>query len=224
MNLTPRDQKALAILAAATAIGALLEFVVLPDKSAPAAEAVSLSSAQLRQRLALLRQTAAALPVREALLKQSNADVADRERGIIPGDTAAQAQSELLQTATRVGKASQLDVRSSDFGAPKAFGDYGIVYATVTFDCHPEQLLNFLADLTREQELIVPSEERITSTNQKEKTMGVRMVLVQRGGEKTDSRKEKRGGILMKVKLIALNLGPGSESRADRVAGPRQMG
>ena len=177
MNLTSRDQKALAILAAALAIGALLEFVAFPNKSAPSAEAVSLSSAQLRQRLALLRQTAAMLPIREAQLKQSSADLADRERGIIPGDTAAQAQSELLQTAVRVGKANQLEVRSSDFGAPKAFGDYGIVYATVTFDCHPEQLLNFLADLTREQELIVPSEERITSTNQKEKTMSVRMVL-----------------------------------------------
>lgn len=177
MTLTPRDQKALAILAAALALGALLEFVVFPDKSAPAAEVVSLSAAQLRQRLALLRQTAAMLPVREAQLKQSSADLADRERGIIPGDTAAQAQSELLQTAVRVGKTNQLEVRGSDFGAPKAFGDYGIVYATVTFDCHPEQLLNFLADLTREQELIVPSEERVISTNQKEKTMSVRMVL-----------------------------------------------
>jgi hypothetical protein len=125
----------------------------------------------------MLRQTAAALPVREAFLKQSNADLADRERGIIPGDTAAQAQSELLQTAMRVGKANQLDVRSSDFGAPKAFGDYGIVYATVSFDCHIEQLLNFLADLTREQELVVPSEQKIVSGNPKEKTMTVRMVL-----------------------------------------------
>lgn len=177
MTLTRRDQKALAILGAAFAFWALLQFVVLPDKSAPAAEVVSLSSAQLRQRLAVLRQTAAVLPVREALLKQSSADLADRERGIIPGDTAAQAQSELLQTAVRVGKANQLDIRGSDFSAPKPFGDYGIVYATVSFDCHIEQLLNFLADLTREQELIVPSEERITATNPKEKTMAVRMVL-----------------------------------------------
>jgi len=178
VTLTARDRTALSILAAAVVLWALLQFVVLRDKNAPAVQVVSLTSAQLRQRLALLRQTAAVLPVREALLKQSNSDLADRERGIIPGDTAAQAQSELLQIAQRVGKASQLDVRSSDFGAPKAFGDYGLVYATVSFDCHIEQLLNFLADLTREQELIVPSEERIASTNQKEKTMTVRMVLV----------------------------------------------
>jgi hypothetical protein len=177
VTVTARDRKALTILAAAVVIWALLQFVVFPDKSAPSAAVVSTSSAQLRQRLALLRQTAAVLPVREALLKQSNADLADRERGIIQADTAAQAQSELLQTAVRVGKANQLEVRSGDFAAPRAFGNYGIVYASITFDCHIEQLLNFLADLTREQQLIVPSEERIVTGNQKEKTMSVRMVL-----------------------------------------------
>jgi hypothetical protein len=177
MTLTDRDRKALVVLAASVLIWAMFEFIVPQDKSAPTAQVVPLSSAQLRQRLAMLRQTAAALPVREALLKQSSADLADRERGIIQADTAAQAQSELLQIAQRVGKANQLDVRSSDFGAPKAFGDYGLVYATVSFDCHIEDLLNFLAALTHEQELIVPSEERIVSNNQKEKTMAVRMVL-----------------------------------------------
>ncbi len=40
-----------------------------------------------------------------------------------------------------------------------------------------EQIVNFLADLSREPELVVPSEERIASGNPKEKTMGVRMVL-----------------------------------------------
>ena len=97
--------------------------------------------------------------------------------GIIQAATAAEAQSELLQTAQRVGKANDVDVRSSEFGTPKAFGEYGLVYSTVRFECHIEQLLNFLADLTREQELIVPSEERITSASAKDKMMSVRMVL-----------------------------------------------
>ena len=77
-----------------------------------------------------------------------------------------------------MGKANEVDVRSGEFAAPKAFGEYGIVYATITFDCHIEQLLNFLADLTREPELIVPSEERITTVgNAKDKLITVRMVL-----------------------------------------------
>jgi len=177
MTIAPRERKALLILGAAIGAYLLLQFVILPDSSTSTVQVAALSSDQLRQRVAQLRQTAAALPVREALLKQSDADLADRERGIIQAGTAAEAQSELLLTAQRVGNANDLDVRSGELAPPKAFGEYGIVYATVTFDCHVEQLLNFLADLTREQELIVPSEERITSGNPKDKMMTVRMVL-----------------------------------------------
>ncbi len=135
------------------------------------------NAALAQQRLARLRQIAATVPAREAVLKQTSSDLADRERGIIQADTAPQAQAALLEIARRIGKNEQIDVRGGDFGAPKAFGDYGLVYATVTFECHVEQLVNFLADLSREPELVVPSEERITSGNPKEKTMGVRMVL-----------------------------------------------
>ena len=83
----------------------------------------------------------------------------------------------LLEIARRVGKGEDIDVRGGDFGAPKVFGEYGLVFATVTFECHIEQLVNFLADLTHQTELIVPSEERITSGSAKEKLMNVRMVL-----------------------------------------------
>jgi len=88
-----------------------------------------------------------------------------------------QAQAALLEIARRIGKNDEIDVRGGDFGAPKAFGDYGLVYTTVTFECHIEQFVNFLSDLSREPELVVPSEERIASGNPKEKTMNVRMVL-----------------------------------------------
>ena len=177
MTLSTRDRRALMILVpAVAAIG--IYYLASGVASPPAAQVVPVNSTQLRQRLTLLRQTAAVLPAREALLKQAAADLADRERGIIQAGTAAEAQSELLQTAVRLGKNNGLEVRSSDFGAPKTFGDYGIVYATVAFDCHVEQLLNFLADLTHEPELIVPSEERIAvSGNPKDKAMTVRMVL-----------------------------------------------
>jgi hypothetical protein len=177
MTVTTRDRRALAGLAVAV-VATVIYLLTSSSGSAPTAQVVSMNSTQMRQRLTLLRQTAAVLPAREALLKQVTADLADREHGIIQAGTAAEAQSELLQTAQRLGKSNGLEVRSSDFGAPKAFGDYGLVYATVSFDCHVEQLLNFLADMTHEPELIVPSEERITSSgNSKDKMMTVRMVL-----------------------------------------------
>ncbi len=176
MIVSTRNQRALIILAVVLVIAAIAE-LGFDSGTAPTAQVVSLNSDQLRQRVALLRQTAAALPVREAFLKQSNADLADRERGIIQAATAAEAQAQLVLTAQRLGKSNGLDVRGTDSASPKAFGEYGIVYATISFDCHIEQLLNFLADLSREPELIVPSEEHIVSGNAKEKTMGVRIIL-----------------------------------------------
>jgi hypothetical protein len=178
--LSVRDRRALTILVAGLAVSAVLHYA-FPTGSggtiAPAAGVHQDNIGLAQQRLTRLRQIAATVPAREAVLKQTVADLADRERGMIQADTAAQAQATLLETARRIGKNEQIDVRGGDLGAPKPFGEYGLVYATVSFECHVEQLVNFLADLSREPALIVPSEERITSGNPKEKTLGVRMVL-----------------------------------------------
>lgn len=181
MTISDRDRRALIILAAGLAASGILRFVFSQDSTA----SVSVASANVnqesidlaQQRLVRLRRVAATLPAREAAMKQTASDLADRERGIIQADTAPQAQAALLEIARRVGKNDQIDVRGGDFGAPKAFGDYALVYTTITFECHVEQLVNFLADLSHEPELVVPSEERIASGNPKEKTMNVRMVL-----------------------------------------------
>jgi hypothetical protein len=180
LQISARDRRAIVLLVAGLAVSAILHFVFRDNAGnvAVVAPTVSRDSAALaQQRLVKLRQTAATVPAREAILKQVSADLADRERGIIQADTAPQAQAALLEIARRVGKIEQLDVRGGEFGAPKVFGDYGLVYATITFECHIEELVNFLADLAQQPELVVPSEERIAAANAKEKTMSVRMVL-----------------------------------------------
>jgi hypothetical protein len=179
MTISARDRRALVMLAAGLVAAAVLRFAFSDTPSAVVNGTTSNqdNTALAQQRLTRLRQMAATLPAREAIMKRTAADLADRERGIIQADTAAQAQAALLEIARRIGKDEMIDVRGGDFGAPKPFGDYGLVYATVTFECHVEQLVNFIADLAREPQLVVPSEERLTSANQKEKTMAVRMVL-----------------------------------------------
>jgi hypothetical protein len=53
-----------------------------------------------------------------------------------------------------------------------------MVFASITFDCHVEQLVNFLADLGRQPELMVPSEERIAASGPaKQKMVSARLVL-----------------------------------------------
>ena len=155
----------------------VLDKFVLTDHPAAAAAADTGNTALSQQRLVRLRQIIATAPARDAILKQSLADLAMRERGILQADTAPQAQAGLLGIARRVGQTEQIDVRGGDLGAPKPFGDYGLVYATVTFECHIEQLVNFLADLQKQPELVVPSEMRIASTQAKQKLLNVRLLL-----------------------------------------------
>lgn len=176
MNLSERDRRALAIMVVALVIGAVLRYA-FSDHATTTVNAGEDSISLAQQRLARLRQVAATVPAREAVAKETAAELAGRERGIIQADTAPEAQAALLEIARRIGKSEQIDVRGGELGAPKAFGDYGLVFATVTFECHIEQLVNFLADLSHEPELLVPSEERIASGTAKDKIMGVRMVL-----------------------------------------------
>ena len=179
MTISPRERRALVLLVVTVVAAALLRFVFSdsPTVSVVSANVSQDSTALARQRLARLRATAATVPAREAAMKQTSADLAVRERGIIQADTAPEAQAALLGIVRQIGKNDMIDVRGGEFGPPKSFGDYGLVYATVTFECHIEELVNFLADLSRAQELAVPSEERILSVNQKDKTMSVRMVM-----------------------------------------------
>ena len=176
MKLTSRDRRALLLLAAALVVAALLRFTVFADPRAAVAPAVD-TTGLAQQRLTRLRQIAATLPAVDAKEKQATSDLADREKGILQAATAAQAQARLLELARTLGKNNQLDVKSGELGAPRPFGEYGLVYATITFDCHIEQLINFLTDLTRQPELVTPSEERIIPLNPKEKTMSVRLML-----------------------------------------------
>ncbi len=176
MTLTQRDRRALILLAAGLVVAAALRVTVFSDAS-PVVAPVADTTGIAQQRLTRLRQVAATLPARAALEKQAAADLALREKGILQADTAAQAQAALMELARRLGKNNQIDIRSGELGAPRAFGEYGLVYATVTFECRIEQLINFLTDVSRQPELIAPSEERITAVNAKEKTMAVRIVL-----------------------------------------------
>lgn len=177
MTLSQRDRRALQMLGAALVVMAIVYFAV-PSGTTTTTSTPSINSVALaEQRVARLRQLAAVAPARATVMKQVSADVTDRERGLIQADTAAQAQAAVLEVARRVGKGNQLDIRGGDFPAAKSFGDYGLVYATVTFDCHIEQLVNFLSDLSHQTELVVPSEQRLTASNAKQKMLSVRMIL-----------------------------------------------
>ena len=180
MKISDRERRLLILIVPALLLALILRFTLFSDSSSSATTtATGADSIQLaQQRAARLRQLKALVPAREAVMKQTALDLAARERGLISGDTAAQAQASLLEAARRVGKSDQIDIRGGDFPAPKAFGEYGMVFTSVSFDCRIEQLVNFLADLGRQPELMVPSEEHISATGaMKQKMVTVRLTL-----------------------------------------------
>ena len=177
MNLSDRERRLLWLIAPALLLALILRFTLFSDASSSPAARNTDSIPLAQQRVARLRQLKSLVPAREAVMKQTSADLAARERGMIPGDTAAEAQAALLEAARRVGKSDQIDVHAGELSAPRMFGAYGLVYTAITFECHVEQLVNFLADLWRQPELMVPSEERITAGQAKQKLIAVRMVL-----------------------------------------------
>lgn len=143
--------------------------VVQATDTVPAAE----------KRLAKLRQTAAAVPGRQQALDKVEAELRDREKGLIVADTAQQAQAQLIQTVRKLMKAQTppIDMRNSEIGPIKTLDSYGEVSVSVSFECHIEQLVNLLADLSNQPELVATNEIRVGNANPKEKTMPVRITL-----------------------------------------------
>jgi hypothetical protein len=143
--------------------------VVAPSVSIPAAE----------KRLERLRQIAATVPGKEAVLKRASAELETREKGILKADTAAQAQAQLLNVIHTVAAANGIDARGAEgFPAPKPLAaDYGEVSVPVTFTCGIDQLVNFLAALANESEILATNQIQVTGGNDKKKNLQVRLNL-----------------------------------------------
>lgn len=180
MNISEREKRLLIL--AAVVIPLILIYVAMtpsdPKVVAPVISKESIPMAE--QRLTRIRQSVARVPAREVLLKQANAELADREKTLIDADTAAQATEQLLQVVRTVARAQgpAVEIRSVEMGMPASFGDaYGEVSVSISTECRMEQLVNFMADLSARKEAIGTRELRLAAANGKEKTVGVRLTI-----------------------------------------------
>ena len=178
MTVGSLDRRLVFLLLGALLVIAVLRFgvygdrpaqVVAPSESIPAAE----------NRLERLRQIAATAPGKLAVLKQALAELETREKGILKADTAAQAQAQLLNVIHTVAAANGIDARGAEgFPAPKPLAsDYGEVSVPVTFTCGIDQLVNFLAAMANEPEILATNEIQVTGGNDKKKNLQVRLNL-----------------------------------------------
>jgi hypothetical protein len=179
MTLQPRDRKALMYLIGALVLGIAVRF--WPESAGVTVVAAVVDPVSLAEKkLAKLRETAATVQAKEAAFKKLSAELADREKSIIQIETVPQAQAQLLQIMRRVTAAENppVDVRGSELGTAKLLGDaYGEVNIAVSVECKIDQLVNILASISQQPELISLTDLRITSSNPKEKTVGARIAL-----------------------------------------------
>ena len=126
------------------------------------------------------RHVESAVAGKEIVLKQAAGELAEREKGLIPGDTAEQAQAQLLQIMRRVVRSQTppLDIRQTDLGQPRAYGDaYARVTVSVSLECRIDELVNLLAALSAQPEAISTDEIRCGAANPKSKVMPVRLTV-----------------------------------------------
>ena len=170
----------LLILLAVMAVGVVLRYTWFSGGSgAPVVAATADSIPKAELRLARLRQQAATVPAKEAMLKQALAELEAREKGIIKMDTGPQAQAHLLDTIHRIAGQAGFDARGADqFTEVRALGnDYGVVSVTESFTCAIEQLINFLALLPAEPEIVATNEIHVSGGTDKKKNLQVRLSL-----------------------------------------------
>ena len=188
MTMTERDRRALVIWAAVMVVGGLVYWYSNSSPSSSSGSAKTSTPANSpvdsidrgQQRLALLRRQAATLPGKQAVLKQVSLELARREKGLIPGDTAEQAQAQLLQIVKRVAQQQTppLDVGQVELGRPRPFGTaYGQVSVSITLNCRIEDLVNYLAALSAQPELTATEEIRLGTSHPKQKTIPVRLTI-----------------------------------------------
>jgi hypothetical protein len=170
------DRRTLVLLAIGVVAVLLLRVTVFRDREPEPVVQASDSIPVAEQRLERLRRVAALAPARQAELKQAETDLAAREKGLIAADTAAQAQAQLLELLKKLGQKNGIQVRGAEELRVRAIGpDYGEVSVTVAVTCGIEQLVNLLADLANDPQLVSTNEIRIAPANVKEKTVAVRL-------------------------------------------------
>ncbi len=179
MNLNPRDRRAVSMLAVFLLLSGVIYWWPQESENSGTATGAPVTSEEIelaQKRLLRLKQIGATLPAKRDFAKRVADEVKGRELGLIPGETAAQAQAQLSQVLRRVGRLQMpaLELRTVDVGLVRPLGeDYGEVAVTVAFEGQIDQLVNLLTDLTRQSEILATNDLRIASTSEKKKSLRV---------------------------------------------------
>ena len=156
----------------------VVKYAFFGDNGAPVVAAREDSIPAAERRLESLRKVAATVPAEEALYKKAAAELSAREVGLIKANTEQEAQVALLELVQNTARVNQVEIRGSqEFREKVLSDDYGEVSVAVTFTCGIEQLVNLLAAIGNQPEILATNEIHISGGNDKNKNVQVRMVV-----------------------------------------------
>jgi hypothetical protein len=195
MNLGTLDKKTAILGAVGVGVILLLRFVVLADRS-PEVVAASESVPMAEKRLERLRQIAATVPGKEVLMKEASGELEAHEKGMLKAETSTQAQAQLQDMLHRLGQLNGIDIRGVEDQRMRVLGsDYGEAIVTVRFNCLIEQLVNLLAAVASQPELVATDQIQITGGPDKAKTIQVRLTLAGVVAKKLAQEKKAGSGL-----------------------------
>jgi len=156
----------------------VLKYAFFNGEAAPVVVAQEDSIPAAEKRLDALRKVAATVPAQEALFKKAESELSQREVGLLKADTDQQAQVALLGLVQNTARVNQVEIRGSQAFSEKVLNDdYGEVSVTVAFTCGIEQLVNLLAAIGNQPEILASNEVFISGTSDKNKNVTVRMTV-----------------------------------------------
>jgi Tfp pilus assembly protein PilO len=160
----------------ALAVAVLVKYAFLGDRGAPSVVEPEDSIPAAEKRLDSLRKLAATLPGEEELYKKAAAELNGREKDLLQAGTDDQAKIALLALVQNTAHANQVEIRGSqEFREKVVNNDYGEVSVTVAFTCGMEQLVNLLAAIGNQPQILSTNEIQISNFNDKRKNVQVRL-------------------------------------------------
>ena len=180
MTLQQRDKRALAGLGVAVVLSLAIAFWPSGDSAPQVVSALPTSIPQAEQRLDQLNKIVATVAGKQKVLDALNTQLVTHEKGLLPGDTAAQAQAGLLKRVQSLARAQSppIDIGQVEMGPIRPIAkSYGETQVTVVAICRIEQLVQLLADLSAQPELIATSDLQVNVADSTKKTVTVRLTV-----------------------------------------------
>lgn len=188
MNMQQRDKLALTLGGIAVAVFVILQFAVMPawDSLQERREEIPIREKQLIKS----RQMALETTSFTAAANSAEARLREAEAGLLGSTTASVAAAELQDVVKQISSSEAIEIRSNQFLPAKPLSvDYTEVPVGIDIQCRLDQLVSLLARLAQAPKYVAVQKLTISSSNNKEKTVGAHLQLA--GVMRSEQKKQE---------------------------------